>query len=216
MLGDPIFWIGCFSGFGLLYVALQISRLTTALLWKRDLKFVKNMKTGGFEPKDIDEPGVRIIRKHRNKLLYSSNIDPEWVGPLFERIKLMVPEIANHYYPDSSNPIFAPKLSEILYSAQMMTKDIHDMLTTRRLGRLLNISTEKYKKMHQIMQKETFKKAGSMIGKAKWVYRIARYKNPVTYIALFAKNTAVRTFQYKVFDQLHENLRRQYKQTHLT
>lgn len=139
----------------------------------------------------------------RKRLRFNPSPNPEWVGPLVKEVPVLVREIAVVYYPDHPDPIQAPRLSEFARAVQFVATDIAEVLQSRRMGRLIDISAGKtvqaVRTGHRVWKHPRLKLARGIfqpaykVGKPLW--QIIRFKSPITWISIAASNAAVRTIQ---------------------
>ena len=190
------FWCGVGSGIALTHLLLLgIRCLRIMLLPYRAKTLAKQtpedtLERWGLSTDESDEGAVHIIKTHRSKLLYTPHPDPDWLKPVFDEIREMVPAIAKHYYPDYEEPLLAPRITEILRALSLASEEIYMTLRKNWATRILDLRASTLKRSSEFVP--VVKKASKIYGILKWIYRAAKYSSPSTYVTLIAKNVAVR------------------------
>jgi len=167
---------------------------------KEDLMHVEDLT---FESIHLDNEAVKIVKKYKKKLMMTKNPDPELIDPLFLVSKEMIQEISKHFYPDSPEPLFEPKITDITQTAILICNDINQFIHQNRFSKLLDVKVKKIGQIQRFLDKKPMKglkkivngKIGNTI---KWSYRAVRYKNPWTYFYLAGKNLGVRLIHSKM------------------
>ncbi len=149
----------------------------------------------------------------KKRLRFQKNPNPEWIAPLVDEIPKLIKEIASIYYPQASDPVRAPGLSQFARAIHLTTLDLSNFLQTRRIGRLVDVSANTALKTFQIGQGIVEHKH---IKKLKWgytilqpiykkvrpVWQVVKYKSPFMWFGLIATNVAIRTLQPAVVDMV--------------
>jgi hypothetical protein len=137
----------------------------------------------------------------RRRLRYNPNPNPEWIAPLIEEIPRLVREIAAIYYPEHPEPAQAPRVSEFARAVQFIATDIAELLQSRRMGRLIDVSAGRsvraFKTSQRVWTDPRVRRARAWIDPiykvGKPIWQMLSYNSPFTWISMGASNAAVRT-----------------------
>lgn len=151
------------------------------------------------------------VEAYKASLRWQKDANPQWINPLVDELPKLVREIAEIYYPEASDPMVAPGLSQFTRAIHLTAMDISDFLQNRRVGRLLDISAntawkaweigEKVSKNEQFKKlKKGFKKFYPVYRKVRPAWQVVRYRSPLMWFNLIASNLAIRTLQPAVID----------------
>ena len=140
----------------------------------------------------------------KKRLRFQPAINPAWIEPLKTEIPVLVKGIAEIYYPDAPAPLLAPKASHFSKAVELAARDISQYLTNRRFGRLIDISAHQAKNIHRrvdtLAKKKPVRWMSKVWGRVRPVYQAVKYKSPVTWATVSARNAAVRFLQPAIVD----------------
>lgn len=198
MLG---FLVGVVSGLGLVGLWRRI-QLRTDL---RAARVAADTLLG--QPYD-DNPQARAayerVESCKSRLRWQKTPNPEWMAPLVEEIPKLIQEIAEIYYPDAEEPMWAPGMSHFARATHFAAMDIADFLQTRSVGRLIDVSATTAWKVVRVGQKiannKLVKKLHPFYKKVRPGLQAINYKSQWMWAWLFLSNAAVRTLQPVVID----------------
>ena len=190
-------------GFG---SALLLWFLWRALQLYLDLKITRAETARAAELAEDDETHNRAwesISACRKRLRFRKEVNPRWFAPLIEEIPKMVREIAAIYHPDEPEPLAAPKLSEFSRAVELCAADISNFLQERRAGRLVDLSAGRawrtWERTRDFAKNPKVSKAhrvsSAVYKKVRPVVQVLRYKSPLTWASIAARNAAARTLQ---------------------
>ena len=196
-----VFLVGVVSGLGLVGLWRRI------LLWTDRRAAQKVVDTILGQPYD-DNPQYREACKRvescKSRLRLQKTPNPKWIAPLIKETPKLVEEIAEIYYPDAVDPIWAPSLSHFARAIHLTAMDIADFLQDRRIGRLIDVSAGTVWKIAQACQWLADSKSVKILypyyEKVRPVLQVIRYKSPSMWAWLFLSNAAVRILQPAVID----------------
>ena len=194
------FLVGVVSGLGLVGLWRGI-QLRTAL---RAARVAADTILGPPYDNPQDRAAYERVKSCKRRLRWQKNPNPEWIAPLIEEIPKLVQEIAEIYYPDAEEPMWAPGMSHFARAIHFAAMDIYDFLQNRRVGRLIDVSaTTAWKTMRvgqKIANNKIVKKLYPYYKKVLPGWQAIRYNSPSMWAWLFLSNAAVRTLQPAVID----------------
>jgi len=139
------------------------------------------------------------VKEFKNRLRLQPKINPQWIKPVRAESVQLVREIAEIFYPDSSDPLLEPGLSEFMRAIELTANDIAIFLQNNRIGKLLDMSAgtmrRTYSAGRKILKDKRFSFLSKYYGKIRPAAQALRYKSPVTWASLIGRNVAVRTIQ---------------------
>ncbi len=188
-------------------VALALSGLWRVGRFLFDIRVIRNRArqielSRPSDDKNASEAWERVSAC-RKRLRFNPNPNPEWIAPLIIEIPRLVREIAAIYYPNHPDPVQAPRLSEFARAIQYMATEIAQLLQTKRMGRMIDLSAGQtlraWKTGNRVWKDPVIQKARGLlepvlkIGKPIW--QVVSYNSPITWVSITASNAAVRTIQ---------------------
>ena len=151
-----------------------------------------------------DRATYERVESCKSRLRWQKTPHPEWTAPLVEEIPKLIQEIAEIYYPDAEEPMWAPGMSHFARAIHFAAMDIADFLQTRHVGRLIDVSATTAWKVVRVGQKISNNKIVKILypyyKRVRPVLQVIRYKSPSMWAWLFLSNAAVRTLQPAVID----------------
>ena len=152
------------------------------------------------EPKsEAEQQAWEKVKDCKNRLRLQPKINPQWIKPVREESVRLVREIAEIFYPDSSDPLLEPGLSEFMRAIELTANDIATFLQNNRIGKLLDMSAGRMRRTYstgrKILKDKRFSFLSKYYGKIRPAAQALRYKSPVTWASLIGRNVAVRTIQ---------------------
>ena len=146
MLG---FFVGVVSGLGLVGLWRGI-RLLADL---RVTRVAADALLGPPSDHPQDQAAYERVESCKSRLRWQKNPNPEWIAPLIEEVPKLIQEIAEIYYPDDVDPVWAPGLSHFARAIHLTAMDIANFLQTRRVGRLLDVSATLHEKPGRLVKR---------------------------------------------------------------
>ena len=147
-----------------------------------------------------DRAAYERVKSCKSRLRWQKKPNPEWIAPLIEEIPKLVQEIAEIYYPDAEDPIWAPGLSHFARAIHITAMDIADFLQNRHVGRLLDVSATTVWRTREILRDDRVKNLHKWYRRVLPVWQIIKVKSPLMWASLAASNMAVRTLQPAVIN----------------
>ena len=140
-LQNNIDWVIAF-GSGFLCASIIWIFLITIRLWSDIRKTNKEYLINGSK-NDQDKKlstALGFIESAQDSIRLNKQLNPEWFASLYKEIPPLVEKIAGVYYPDSPEPLKAPKLGEFTRAVELAATDVADFLQKKRIGRLIDFS----------------------------------------------------------------------------
>ena len=190
------FLVGVVSGLGLVGLWRGI-RLLTDL---RATRVAADTLLGPPFDNPQDRAAYERVKSCKSRLRWQKKPNPEWIAPLIEEIPKLVQEIAEIYYPDAEDPIWAPGLSHFARAIHLTAMDIADFLQNRRVGRLIDVSATTVWRTREILRDDRVKNLHKWYRRVLPVWQIIKVKSPLMWASLAASNMAVRTLQPAVIN----------------
>ena len=147
-----------------------------------------------------DRATYERVESCKSRLRWQKKPNPEWIAPLIEEIPKLIQEIAEIYYPDAVDPIWAPGLSHFARAIHLTAMDIADFLQNRRVGRLIDVSATTVWRTREILRDDRVKNLHKWYRRVLPVWQIIKVKSPLMWASLAASNMAVRTLQPAVIN----------------
>ncbi len=147
-----------------------------------------------------DRAAYERVKSCKSRLRWQKKPNPEWIAPLIEEIPKLIQEIAEIYYPDAVDPIWAPGLSHFARAIHITAMDIADFLQNRHVGRLLDVSATTVWRTREILRDDRVKNLHKWYRRVLPVWQIIKVKSPLMWASLAASNMAVRTLQPAVIN----------------
>ena len=190
------FLVGVVSGLGLVGLWRGI------LLWadRRATQKAADTLLGPPYDNPQDRAAYERVESCKRRLRLQKNPNPEWIAPLIEEIPKLIQEIAEIYYPDAVDPIWAPGLSHFARAIHITAMDIADFLQNRHVGRLLDVSATTVWRTREILRDDRVKNLHKWYRRVLPVWQIIKVKSPLMWASLAASNMAVRTLQPAVIN----------------
>lgn len=194
------FIIGFLSGI----VALFFWRVLRSLIEirKSNSSFKRNIAELSNDPRLLY--ALETLNTYRKRLRLQKTPNPRWVQPLVEEIPHLLTDIAVIYYPKAKNPLLAPGISHFARAVQLMACDIADFLEKNWLGRTIDMSAEKVRKVgervRKILGSRTYRIALKFYRYIRPIVQGLRYKKPTMWIFLGVKNIGIRILQPRIID----------------
>ena len=193
----PIFWFlaGAVAAWGGWLVYALVEAAWAARMAKRKAAAL----TKGEPQSEAEQQAWEKVKECKNRLRLQPKINPQWIKPVRAESVQLVRQIAEIFYPDSSDPIMEPGLSEFMRAIELTANDIATFLQNNRIGRLLDMSAgtmrRTYSAGRKILKDKRFSFLSKYYGKIRPAAQALRYKSPVTWASLIGRNIAVRTIQ---------------------
>ncbi|MCH8838536.1 MAG: hypothetical protein IIA60_12190 [Candidatus Marinimicrobia bacterium] len=203
LVRSPSFWpfiLGVVSIIGLL------------LIWKfiRNLYYrfrAKKYSVDLYRERPDDEKysmAIDIARTCKRRLRYQKKLNPKWVEPLITEVPMLIKDIAKVYYPESTDPLLAPGLSQFARAVQLIAQDIADFLEYTWFGRRLDLSGKTVRSFTSTAQKlrgnKWLREAFKVFDKLRPAWQAFKYKSPIMWGNVLAKNAGIRFLQPKIID----------------
>lgn len=199
-LQNNIDWVIAF-GSGFLCASVIWIFLITIRLWSDIRKTNKEYLINGSK-NDQDKKlstALGFIESAQDSIRLNKQLNPEWFASLYKEIPPLVEKIAGVYYPDSPEPLKAPKLGEFTRAVELAATDVADFLQKKRIGRLIDFSAgaaiRTYKKGKGVSENPIFRACSPIYKKIRPIVQLVRYKSPLTWAGLAASNAAARVIQ---------------------
>ena len=155
---------------------------------------------------DQYESAIEITKEYKNRLRFQKNINPKWVEPLIVEVPALIKDIAKVYYPESSDPVMAPGMSQFARAVQLIAGDISNFLEDTWIGRRIDVSGNTARQIttgvNKWRQKKWLKGFFKIYEKVRPVLQAIKYKSPFMWGGLLAKNAGVRYLQPKIIDKV--------------
>ena len=195
-----------------IFLAGLICGMGIILVWK-GLRLLADIKAAGKATEDAlralhgtakDEEAQATVLECKNRLRWTRQVNPEWIGPLVQEVPRLVREIAAVYFPAEHNPLLAPGLSHFTRAVHLAALDVATFLQTRTIGRLVDVSAntalQAISKGKKIVESEHFQYATKWYKRLLPVWQVLRFKSPAMWAGLAVSNVAVRALQPAVID----------------
>ena len=185
-LQNNIDWVIAF-GSGFLCASIIWIFLITIRLWSDIRKTNKEYLINGSK-NDQDKKlstALGFIESAQDSIRLNKQLNPEWFASLYKEIPPLVEKIAGVYYPDSPEPLKAPKLGEFTRAVELAATDVADFLQKKRIGRLIDFSAgaaiRTYKKGKGVSENPIFRACSPIYKKIRPIVQLVRYKSPLTW-----------------------------------
>ena len=192
-----VFLVGVVSGLGLVGLWRGIRRLVDLRATRAAADALLGQPYGD-NPRD--QAAYEKVESCKSRLRLQKTPNPEWIAPLIEEIPKLIQEIAEIYYPDAVDPIWAPGLSHFARAIHITAMDIADFLQNRHVGRLLDVSATTVWRTREILRDDRVKNLHKWYRRVLPVWQIIKVKSPLMWASLAASNMAVRTLQPAVIN----------------
>ena len=153
---------------------------------------------------DKYESAIEITKEYKKRLLLQKGINPKWVEPLVLEVPALIKDIAKVYYPETSDPVMAPGMSQFARAIQLIAGDISNFLEDTWIGRRIDVSGNTARQItagvNKWRQKKWLKGFFKFYEKVRPGWQAIRYKSPFMWGGLLGKNAAVRYLQPKIID----------------
>ena len=150
------------------------------------------------------ESAIEIAKGYKKRLLFQKGINPRWVEPLVVEVPALIKEIARVYYPDSSDPVMAPGMSQFARAVQLIAGDISNFLEDTWIGRRIDVSGTTARKItsgvNKWRQNRWLKGFFKIYKKVRPVAQAVKAKSVFMWGPLIARNAGVRYLQPKIID----------------
>ena len=117
---------------------------------------------------------------------------------------MLIKDIAKVYYPESTDPLLAPGLSQFARAVQLIAQDIADFLEYTWFGRRLDLSGKTVRSFTSTAQKlrgnKWLRGAFKVFDKLGPAWQAFKYKSPIMWGKLLARNAGIRFLQPKIID----------------
>lgn len=147
---------------------------------------------------------IDIARTCKRRLRYQKKLNPKWVEPLITEVPSLIKDIAKVYYPESTDPLLAPGMSQFARAVQLIAQDIADFLEHTWFGRRLDLSGKTIRSFSSTAQKlrgnKWLRGAFKAFDKLRPVWQAIKYKSPLMWGNVLAKNAGIRFLQPKIID----------------
>ena len=190
------FLVGVVSGLGLVGlwrgIRLWVDRCATQ-------KVVDTILGPPYDDNPQDRAAYERVKSCKSRLRWQKTPHPKWIAPLVEETPKLIQEIAEIYYPDAEEPMWAPDMSHFARAIHFAAMDIADFLQKRPVGRLLDVSAttalNTVERGRKIAKNEFVKKLYSFYKIVRPGWQAIRYNSPWMWVGLTISNAAVRTLQ---------------------
>ena len=153
---------------------------------------------------DKYESAIEITKEYKKRLRFQKGINPKWVEPLVVEVPALIKDIAKVYYPDSSDPVMAPGMSQFARAVQLIAGDISNFLEDTWIGRRIDVSGNTARQItagvNKWRQNKLLKGFFKIYEKARPGWQAIKYKSPFMWGGLLGKNATVRYLQPKIID----------------
>ena len=153
---------------------------------------------------DKYESAIEITKEYKKKLLFQKSINPKWVEPLVVEVPALIKDIAKVYYPESSDPVMAPGMSQFARAIQLIAGDIASFLEGTWFGRRIDVSGTTARQitsgMNRWRQNKWLRGAYKALGRLRPAWQAIKYKSPLMWGSVLAKNAGIRVLQPKIID----------------
>jgi len=150
------------------------------------------------------ESAIEITKEFKKRLRFQKVVNPKWVEPLVVEVPALIKDIAKVYYPKSSDPIMAPGMSQFARAIQLIAGDIASFLEGTWFGRRIDISGTTARQItsgvNKGKQNKWVRGALKAFDKLRPAWQAFKYKSPIMWGSLLAKNAGIRVFQPKIID----------------
>lgn len=195
------FLVGVVSGLGLVGlwrgILLRVDRRATQ-------KVVDTLLGPPYDDTPQDRAACERIEACKRRLRLQKTLNPKWKEPLSEEIPKLIQEIAEIYYPDAEEPIWAPDTSHFARAIHFAAMDIANFLQDRRIGRLIDVSAGNVRKIAQAYQWLEDSKCVKILSpyyeRVRPVWQAINYKSQWMWAWLLLSNAAVRILQPAIID----------------
>ncbi len=191
-------------GFGSMIGLLLIWKVVRYLYYWRQ---ASNYSTALYDVPDGDdkyESAIEVTKAYKKRLRFQKSINPKWVEPLVVEVPALIKDIAKVYYPESSDPVMAPGMSQFARAVQLIAGDISNFLEDTWIGRRIDVSGNTARQItsgvNKWRQKKWLKGFFKIYEKVSPVWQAIRYKSPFMWAGLLGKNAGVRYLQPKIID----------------
>ncbi|MHC4476287.1 MAG: hypothetical protein ACYTEL_11615 [Planctomycetota bacterium] len=195
MLSHPIFW----------YLAGVLSAIIAYIFWRRlhvilmSRSALREAEAVGPEPTGPSEQEAReYIDACQKRLLLQTKLNPDWVEPLKDELPRLVQEIARTFYPEATNPLLAPGVSEFARAIELSANDIATFFQISPYGRLLDVSANTAQWTYNAAKKLPLKQMLKWYKRVRPVVQIIKYKSLLMWTFFLGRNYAVRALHVTI------------------
>lgn len=157
----------------------------------------------GPEPTSPAEQQARsYVKACQKRLLLQTKLNPDWTKPLKDELPQLVQGIAKTFYPEESDPLLAPGISEFVRAVELASNDIATFLQTSRHGRLLDVSASTAQKTYNVTRRvigdRRFRLMLRWYKRVRPIVQVIKYKSLVMWMFFLGRNSAVRALQVTI------------------
>ena len=117
---------------------------------------------------------------------------------------MLIKDIAQVYYPQSTDPLLAPGMSQFARAVQLIAQDIADFLEHTWFGRRLDLSGKTVRSFtftaQRLRSNKWLRGAFKAFDKLRPLWQAIKYKSPFMWGSVLAKNAGIRFLQPKIID----------------
>lgn len=153
---------------------------------------------------DLYERALAVTKSYKKRLRFQKGINPKWVEPLIVEVPTLIKDIATVYYPDSSDPVMAPGMSQFARAVQLIAGDISNFLEDTWIGRRIDVSGNTARQItsgvNKWRQNRWLMGAYKAFDRLRPAWQAIKYKSPIMWGSVLAKNAGIRVLQPKIID----------------
>ncbi len=153
---------------------------------------------------DKYESALEVTNAYKKRLRFQKGVNPKWVEPLVVEVPALIKDIAKVYYPKSSDPVMAPGMSQFERDIQLIAGDIANFLEDTWFGRRIDVSGTTARQittgMNRWRQNKWLRGAFKAFDKLRPAWQAIKYKSPIMWGSVLAKNAGIRILQPKIID----------------
>ncbi len=199
MINHPIFW----------YVTGLLSALVAYILFRRFQVYLASRCQRRQEQSLESQPTSPLQQQARThielcqkRLLLQAKLNPDWIEPLKAELPLLVRDIAITFYPDASNPLLAPGISEFTRAVELAASDITTFLQATPHGRILDVSANTAQRTidtaRNLVTSKHYKQLLKWYKRARPLIQVVKYKSLIMWMFLLGRNSAVRALHLTI------------------
>ncbi len=147
---------------------------------------------------------IEIAKECKRRLRFQKSLNPKWIEPLVVEVPGLIKEIAAVYYPNSSDPVMAPGISQFARAIQLIAGDIANFLEDTWIGRRIDVSGTTARQItsgvNKWRQNRWLRGAFKAFDRLRPAWQAFKYNSPLMWGSVLTKNAGIRYLQPKIID----------------